>query len=283
MWSQGYPKQKDFFSLPFYLTGIGRHDLQPPIYRPDGLPRHQFLYASQGSGRLIIQDEEIKIPPECGFYLPARMPHEYFPETPDWNIRWISCGGTGIEPLCEKLQITPACPYRLLSVQPLDDILEEMRQTTVLSWSNSFYKASSYVNLFIVTFCIQAGILENEYAQKEDIYSIHKEILEYYIEQNYMRDIPLEELCHLLSVTTQHICRIFQKSIGKRPTEYINEIRLRHVMEYLAGSDYPIAQIAAWCGFQSTSYMDRLFRKKTGMTPKEYRSHSSLCRFSAEH
>lgn len=279
MWTQGYPKQDDFSSLPFYLTGIGRHDLQPPIYRPDGLARHQFLYASQGSGKLIVQDKEIEIPPNCGFYLPAGMPHEYYPETSEWNIRWISCGGTGLEPLCKNLQIIPARPYHLLSVQPLDDILEDMRQTAVLSLTNCFYKASSYVNLFIVTFCIQAGILADEHMLcKGDIYSLHKEMLEYYIEQNYMRDIPLEELCHLLSVTPQHLCRVFRKSMGKRPTEYINEIRLHHVMEYLSGSDYPITQIAAWCGFQSAGYMGRLFRKETGMSPKEYRSHSTFCR-----
>lgn len=276
MWYQGYPQHEELSSLPFYLTGIGRHDLQPPIYRPDGLPRHQFLYASQGNGRLIIQENEIEIPPGCGFYLPAGMPHEYYPETSEWDIRWISCGGTGLEALCENLQIAPAYPYPLLSVQPLDDTIEEMRRTAVSSLVSGFYRASSYVNIFIVTFCIQAGILANGDVWEGDIYSLHKRMLEDYIEQNYMRDIPLEELCHLLSVTPQHLCRIFQRSMGKRPVEYINEIRLRHVREYLAGSDYPIAQIAEWCGFQSASYMGRLFRKETGMSPGEYRSHAAF-------
>lgn len=279
MWYQGYPQYEKFSSLPFYLTGIGRHDLQPPIYRPDGLPRQQFLYASQGHGILVIQGKKREIPPKCGFYLPAGMPHEYYPETSEWNIRWISCGGMGLKTLCEDLQIKPAYPYPLFSVQPLDDILEAMRQATISSLVNGFYKASSYLNIFIVTFCIQAGILADEHIQKANIYSLHREILEDYIEQNYMRDIPLEELCHLLSVTPQHLCRIFQKSMGKRPIEYINEVRLHHVREYLAGSDYPITQIATWCGFQSAGYMGRLFRKKTGMSPGEYRSHSAFTKF----
>ena len=270
MWYHGYPQYEHFSQLPFYLTGIGRHELQPPIYRPDGLPRHQFLFAEHGTGMLRTDNGTVEISENSGFYLAAEAWHEYYPTSEIWDVRWISCGGSGVENLCHELSIESGKCYPLSSLHSLDNILREMRQAVLSPDVSNFYLASSYVNPFIVTFCVEAEILQGK-QKKENIYENHMEVIQDYIEENYMRDIPLGELCKKIAVTPQHMCRIFQKSTGKRPVEFITEVRLRHVKEYLEGSDYSIEQIAKRCGFQSADYMRRIFRRQTGLSPREYR------------
>ena len=271
MWYYGYPQYEHFTQLPFYLTGIGQHECQPPVFRPNGLARHQFLFAEHGNGILRTEKGTIEISAGSGFYLAAGMWHEYHPATDDWDIRWVSCGGTGAKQLCENLNIESGICYPLSSVHALDHILQQMRQAAVSFDISSFYQASSYVNPFIVTFALESGILpKNENAN--DRYGNHIKVIQDYIEENYMRDLPLDELCRQICVTPQHLCRIFQKCMGIRPVTYINEVRLKHVKDYLEGSDYSVEQIAFYCGFQSADYMRRIFRKETGMSPRQFRS-----------
>lgn len=275
MWYRGFPQYDRYEFLPYYLTGIGKHGVQPPIYRPYGLSRHQFLYCENGRGILKINEKEICIEPHCGFYIPPDVPHEYYPIEDVWDIRWISCGGAGMNSLCELMNLKAGTAYHLDNVEPLDKLLKQIYYEKSYDergqeQTADYYMASSYVNTFVVEFCRQAHLITEDRGTS-DIYKQHFEILQDYIEHNYMRDIPIDEMCSLLSVTPQHLCRIFKKCVMQRPTEYINEVRLRYAKELLAESNYPIKQIALWCGYESINYFGKLFKKSMGMTPKEYR------------
>ena len=65
--------------------------------------------------------------------------------------------------------------------------------------------------------------------------------------------------------------RIFKKITGTSVLEYITNERLRLARELLAGSDYPVHQVADAVGYGNYSYFIKVFRTNTGMTPKEYR------------
>ena len=47
--------------------------------------------------------------------------------------------------------------------------------------------------------------------------------------------------------------------------------RLEHALHLLLTSDLPVAQVAEACGFGDPSYFGKTFRKKTGLTPTQYR------------
>lgn len=69
----------------------------------------------------------------------------------------------------------------------------------------------------------------------------------------------------------EHVCRQTRKYLGLSPTEYINRIRVQHAAMLLAGTDRPLADLAAYCGFENLSYFHRLFRHQYGTTPHSYR------------
>lgn len=93
----------------------------------------------------------------------------------------------------------------------------------------------------------------------------------YYIEQNYRKQIVLADLADYLRVSPFHISRLLSASLHKSFTELVAEKRVE-ASKVLLKSDERIKEIAGDVGFQGQSYYNKIFKKYTGMTPKEYRN-----------
>ena len=69
-----------------------------------------------------------------------------------------------------------------------------------------------------------------------------------------------------------YIRRVFLKSTGVTPLEFLNNVRLEAAKKLLISeTDTPISVISEQCGFKDPYYFSRFFKKKTGVTPSQYR------------
>lgn len=68
-----------------------------------------------------------------------------------------------------------------------------------------------------------------------------------------------------------HICRVFKKYMGKTITEHLNDVRLKWAKSFLENSNMNIPEITGEIGFASESYFTKLFKKRYGMPPQQYR------------
>lgn len=92
-----------------------------------------------------------------------------------------------------------------------------------------------------------------------------------YVKENYIFIQTVEELATHFQVSEGYIHRIFRETLDTTPKEYINRLRLEHIIHRLRYSDKPIKTIAAQSGFSCYEYFIRLFKEKEGCTPGEYR------------
>ncbi|MGV8146908.1 MAG: AraC family transcriptional regulator [Alkaliphilus sp.] len=92
-----------------------------------------------------------------------------------------------------------------------------------------------------------------------------------YIDQNYKRNIRLEELANLVFMNPSYFSTFFKKYNGISPTEYIARKRVYRAIEYLKSTNKTVLDIAITCGFNNTSSFNKVFRKITGKTPSGYR------------
>lgn len=92
-----------------------------------------------------------------------------------------------------------------------------------------------------------------------------------YIQDHLHSTIQLEDLAKLLNISVYYFCRLFQKSAGVSPYQYVLGQRIERAKRLLRNSDQPILEIALACGFSSPSQMGRHFRKFVGVTPSQYR------------
>ncbi|MFC4600798.1 helix-turn-helix transcriptional regulator [Cohnella hongkongensis] len=97
------------------------------------------------------------------------------------------------------------------------------------------------------------------------------------IHANYANvNLCLQDIAEMLKMSAAYIGRIFKKYEAVSVAEYINEYRLQQSLHYLEKNKVPIAEVVEKVGFNSQSYFFKMFKKRFGATPKEYRVKKSL-------
>lgn len=92
-----------------------------------------------------------------------------------------------------------------------------------------------------------------------------------YIDSHYRDDIRLQDLADLVSMTSTAFSRFFKLRTNKSISEYIIDIRLGHASRLLADSTMAVVEVCYHCGFNNISNFNRIFKKRKGCTPTEFR------------
>lgn len=92
-----------------------------------------------------------------------------------------------------------------------------------------------------------------------------------YINQNFDKPVQLSDAAKLANMTKVSFSRFFKAHTGMNFIDSLLEIRLGHASRLLIDTSRSIAEVAYHCGFNNISNFNRLFKKKKGCTPKEFR------------
>lgn len=95
-----------------------------------------------------------------------------------------------------------------------------------------------------------------------------------YIENHYNESILLDDIAASVDMSPKYFCRYFKNYASVSPITYLNSYRIKKACADLSGSDLPVADIACNHGFNDTSYFIKIFKKETGLTPGQYRTHN---------
>ena len=92
-----------------------------------------------------------------------------------------------------------------------------------------------------------------------------------YIDEHYNDELSLAQLADLVGMTPTAFSRYFKLRTGKNLSEYIVDIRLGRAARRLVDTTDTIAEICWTTGFNTLSNFNRLFRKRKGCNPTEFR------------
>jgi AraC-like DNA-binding protein len=92
-----------------------------------------------------------------------------------------------------------------------------------------------------------------------------------YMNQNFHKNVTLTEVSKLVSMTDVSFSRFFKTRTGITFIDSLLELRLGHASRLLIDTTQSVAEVAYNCGFNNISNFNRLFKKKKGCTPKEFR------------
>ena len=108
---------------------------------------------------------------------------------------------------------------------------------------------------------------------KVEVVSESKRILKVknYIDEHYKDDLSLEQLADLVGMTPTAFSRYFKQRTAKNISEYIVDIRLGHAARLLVDTSDSVSEICWATGFNTLSNFNRLFRKRKGCSPTEFR------------
>jgi AraC-like DNA-binding protein len=87
---------------------------------------------------------------------------------------------------------------------------------------------------------------------------------------------PISELAQEAGYSPDHFARIFKQTIGISPQAYVIRVRIDRAKQLLVESSLSISQIADVLGYEDLYFFSRQFKRKTGKTPRAYRSAGSV-------
>ena len=90
-----------------------------------------------------------------------------------------------------------------------------------------------------------------------------------FLEENYMKNITLDELSELTGLSKYYLLRSFTKQKGISPYRYLETIRIDRAKKLLEKGVLPI-EAALQTGFADQSHFSNFFKKFIGLTPKQY-------------
>lgn len=99
-----------------------------------------------------------------------------------------------------------------------------------------------------------------------------------YLETNYQKDISLIDVAKHVGMTEVSFSRFMKKRTGKNFIEYLNDLRLGFASRLLVNTNKYVAEIAFECGFENLSNFNRLFKKRKGCTPSDFRNNFAKLR-----
>lgn len=92
-----------------------------------------------------------------------------------------------------------------------------------------------------------------------------------YISQTFADNLTLEDVASHVHLNPAYFSTLFKQSTGSSFKEYLNMVRIEESKRLLINPEYSIIDVSMAVGFMDQSYFSKVFKKYTGLTPKQYR------------
>jgi len=96
-----------------------------------------------------------------------------------------------------------------------------------------------------------------------------------FLVKTFQEPISLEAIARAVAISPYHLCRVFHRQTGMTIHAYLNQIRLRTALEYVAQGDTDLATLGVSLGYSSHSHFTQAFRRAFGAAPSELRRRAS--------
>jgi len=100
--------------------------------------------------------------------------------------------------------------------------------------------------------------------------------------EHYRHEAPVAQMVAVSGLAERTFKRRFAQATGMAPLDYLHHVRLEEAKQMLESGDASIETIAFEVGYRDASFFNRLFRRKVGLTPAQYRRRFGFIRRSLQ-
>lgn len=141
-------------------------------------------------------------------------------------------------------------------------------ESSVLNAMNNMFTPDELHKYFEQSFTNISKLLQskNIYAGNDAV-----EKVKIYIRNNYRKDLTQDFIASLFYLNRSYLSTVFRKKTGVKFIDYLNDVRIEAAEALLEKSDQKMSYIASSVGYDNVKYFFRIFKKRVGLTPEEYR------------
>lgn len=273
-------------------------DIHSPIqinYRSTKEPAHELpdhshnwyelVYVYKGIGRFLIHYQFYDMREGDLFLIPANTIHRAFPDdqdpitstaiffrsamlsqtAEDGSLAILHCFAMAKKHNNYRLRLNHESQSKIMQ------LIEELQLE--LSEQKAGFEQAILIQLQYLLLTINRVAVSPELGNKEEsaVIPLWMKTILPYIDNHLHENIHLSSLSKQACVSPAHFSRVFKKWTGMNVTDYIVSKRVARAKEQLITTEEKIEQIAVRCGFESTSYFYKMFKKLTHVTPTTYK------------
>lgn len=281
---ENYLRREDFFKDAGVPLAVIRRAPQPPF----PLHSHEFaelVIAYQGRGIHFTEDIEREIMAGNVFMLHGNIRHGYrrLENLALVNLIFLpeSIAGLGIFPALQTLLPRPGevRGEELAPVLRLDpsELMEAMALVEMMEKEEREKKNAYRVMMTSGFLQLLALLLRRRQTVESPGPRQHLSETMRYIENHFQDEISLSDLARIGKVSTSTMTRYFYRHTGFTPMEYLINYRIKKACAALVTApEKSIAEVGFESGFSDSNYFTRVFRQKTGKSPREFRQSGTL-------
>jgi len=146
---------------------------------------------------------------------------------------------------------------------------------SLMSYLNENFLKEKLDNVFVIKACLYAVcdeyLKQNKLVEAKDKQSILMNDIVDYVENNYKKQISLNQLADSLGYEYCYFSKLFNKLFSMSFNSYINTYRFNAASEMLINTDMPVTEIAYESGFQSIRSFNNTFKNLSGRSPSDFR------------
>ena len=151
---------------------------------------------------------------------------------------------------------------------PLSDIIKRF-EINELCFDSSFQNIICfpiYDDNSQLTYVIHLFITMNLFTGKEEIVKAKE-----YLDTYWFEEFDIDKVASFVNLSRYHFARMFKKHTSMTPYVYYQELKIKKLKEALGDENLTISEAFAACGLDYSGNYAKVFRKKVGMTPSQYR------------
>ena len=263
-------------SVPVKINNCGYYRVHTgPVIEtphPEGRNDYQLLYIAAGKGYFYFKGSETPTVVTKGHMVLFRpkepQVYNYYVEDKT-EVYWVHFTGWKIEEYLDSYELPKEENVFFTGVSPdypwiYNQIIREMQ----LQRANYDDIIKLYLHHILLT--INRYIKESQQTSNETINDIERAV--HYFNDNYTKPISIEQYAEEHLMSANWFIHSFKSVMKVPPMQYITNLRIAAAKGYLDNSNKTINEIAAAVGYDNALYFSRVFKKRTGMSPSEYKN-----------
>lgn len=262
------------YSIECSLLYCGKEKCEPGhSFGP--MVRNHFMIFVFMDGRGIFRNDQKEFQVtkgDCFVIFPGENIYFEADQIDPYTAAHLALNGSKVIEYMKNAGFSTENPLRHLhDISQYEKYIDEILKRSQLTLANSM-KRNAYAVFFI------SDLLEDykTYSLAGSSYdyttSIYVKYTTDYLSAHYQEEVKIGKLADALGISRNYLSICFKNEIGVSPHDYLTNLRIDHASHLLKNTSLSVAAIASEVGYEDTFAFSRIFKKKVGISPRQYRN-----------